>query len=638
MQQPENLPYGGTTTGEALNREVLTIEIREARDLLAGELMKSCEPYVVMTMYDSSGRPIGTRKTNVVAGSLNPYWMERFEFQLTQWDKEGGYVEVTAIDNRNNERLGYIRQPLFRLSETGAMEGWYYLDRTRHHSAALYFRMLIHPYRSLGAPAVGTGLASGISARQPAAATGIGVSGVGSRTPLGPTVYGATSGAADGFASPSGLPMGAAPATSTPAVGAPGMTPVVGPVMAREPGTAPLFVMRHRFWALANTYEVKDSQGLLLYRLVGNFADKLDDIRIADSTGHEVGYIREESSLISRVYRMPTYLISVYGTSAKLKRKLISINEPIFSLRPFNAASIHAKGNFAENEFSFYQGDTIIADVSKALAVPPGQGQYGIRVAPTFSNPLLILAATVAMDRIHDVTGMRPISGVYSDSKTLMSKVTRRGKKRPTVVTTTATPVATTTARTAAPVVSTTTTTTAAAPLAAAVATPVAPIVTPVSTPATPVAATPIVTPVTAAAVTTNPYAAYYDERGVPTTPVVSVTTVPRGESREGLEYYGTSLGTTGLGTTTAAATMQPRAELAARETLRQETEQQMMQAERIELAQMGGGPSTMATGGQQYAAQQQHLEKERDQKMTSSEIRQAQPVQIPIMGAGAFD
>jgi hypothetical protein len=175
---------------------------------------------------------------------------------------------------------------------------------------------------------------------------------------------------------------------------------------------------------------------------------------------------------------------------------------------------------------------------------------------------------------------------------------------------------------------------------------------------------------VTAAAVTTNPYAAYYDERGVPTTPVVSVTTVPRGESREGLEYYGTGLGntttpvvsvttvprgesregleyeyygtglgTTGLGTTTAAAaTMQPRAELAARETLRQEAEQQMMLAERIELATMGGGPSTMGTGGQQYAAQQQHLEKERDQKMTSSEIRQAQPVQIPIMGAGAFD
>lgn len=319
--------------------------------------------------------------------------------------------------------------------------------------------------------------------------------------------------------------------------------------------------------------------------------------------------------------------------------------------------------------------------MSKALALPPGQGQYGIRVAPTFSNPLLILAATVAMDRyapppptclrlvhphlieghhthdhhrIHDVTGLRPISGVYSDSKTLMSKVTRRGKKSPTVVTTTAVPVATaatpvatatataatatTTARTAAPVVSTTTTT-VAAPLAAAVAAPVAPIVTPVTTPVTPVAAAPIATPVTAAAATTNPYAAYYDERGVPTTPVVSVTTVPHGESREGLQYhYGGGLGTTELGTTT----MQPRAELAARETLRQEAEQQMMQAERIELAPMGGGLSTpMATGGQQYAAQQQqqqHLEKERDQKMTSSEIRQAQPVQIPIMGAGTFD
>jgi hypothetical protein len=45
--------------------------------------------------------------------------------------------------------------------------------------------------------------------------------------------------------------------------------------------------------------------------------------------------------------------------------------------------------------------------VSKALAVPPGQGQYGIRVAPTFSNPLLILAATVAMDRYAPTSSLR---------------------------------------------------------------------------------------------------------------------------------------------------------------------------------------------------------------------------------------
>jgi hypothetical protein len=36
--------------------------------------------------------------------------------------------------------------------------------------------------------------------------------------------------------------------------------------------------------------------------------------------------------------------------------------------------------------------------VSKGLATG-GDGLYGIRVAPTFSNPLLILAATVAIDR-----------------------------------------------------------------------------------------------------------------------------------------------------------------------------------------------------------------------------------------------
>jgi hypothetical protein len=45
-------------------------------------------------------------------------------------------------------------------------------------------------------------------------------------------------------------------------------------------------------------------------RLIGSFGERLDDIRIADSSGHEVGFIREESSLLSKVYRMPTYRTS----------------------------------------------------------------------------------------------------------------------------------------------------------------------------------------------------------------------------------------------------------------------------------------------------------------------------------------
>jgi hypothetical protein len=163
------------------------------------------------------------------------------------------------------------------------------------------------------------------------------------------------------------------------------MTPVVGSVMAREPGTAPLFVMRHRFWALANTYEVKDSQGLLLYRFVTTHTEERPD-GAADVITDWLGTLRTSWTtsgspirpgtkwatsarsplssaastacppIVRSVSSHPLSLvvaahaldsapvISVYGTSAKLKRKLISINEPIFSLRPFNAASIHAKG------------------------------------------------------------------------------------------------------------------------------------------------------------------------------------------------------------------------------------------------------------------------------------------------------
>jgi hypothetical protein len=55
-------------------------------------------------------------------------------------------------------------------------------------------------------------------------------------------------------------------------------------------------------------------------------------------------------------------VISVYGTTAKLKKKFLSINEPIYSLRPFNAQSIHAKG--------YTQPPPALAN--RTLHTPPG--------------------------------------------------------------------------------------------------------------------------------------------------------------------------------------------------------------------------------------------------------------------------
>jgi uncharacterized protein YxjI len=582
--------YVGGARVEPLSREVLTIEIREGRDLLSAENLAVCEPYVTVTVYDSTGRAFGSRKTNVVAGSLNPYWMERFEFHITQWDREGGYVEIALHDNRNeNQLLGYIRQPLFRLGDTGAMEGWYFLDRARHPSAALYFRMAIGPYHPLPLTAADTtGLASGIS-------------GVGSRTALGTGV-------------------GAAALTPTTGLATPTPGLATGTALPRETAASQLYLMRQRFWGLSNTYEIKDAQGLVHYRLIGNFG-KLDDIRIADATGHEVGFIREETSFLSRLYRMPTYLISAYGTSAKLKKKFLSVNEPIYALRPFNAPSIHAKGNLTNYDFSFYQGNTILADVSKGLAPPGDVGLYGIRIAPNFFNPLLIIAAVVAIDRINDVGGLRSMTGVYTDSKSsFMSRYKGKSKKKATTVATTATPVAATATATPAG-----TPTTAPAALTTGPAVPAiapAPLVSPpiaVSPPGglattttsrvyqtQPTAAAP---PVTALPATT---AASYGT-GIPTTPVVSVTTVQRGGTEESM------LPTTRMG---------PSAELAAREQVRQQElqQQQMMQAERVNYGQ------TMVPQQPQGV---QQMEKE---KLSEAEIRQGQAVRIPISGEGGFD
>jgi hypothetical protein len=137
---------------------------------------------------------------------------------------------------------------------------------------------------------------------------------------------------------------------------------------------------------------------------------------------------------------------------------------------------------------------------------------------------------------------------------------------------------------------------------------------------------------------TSGPYAQYYDARGIPTTPVVSVTTMS-GADREGwTDGYGGATTMAAGGETTEM--MQPRAEMAARETLRQE-EQRMMQAERLDIGQSSSGmtPPIIGYEGQPAMAQQhqQHEEKERDQRVTESELRRGQPTQIPIMGDGAF-
>jgi hypothetical protein len=330
---------------------VLTVEICEGRDLLPVELIATCEPYVVVTVFNSSGQAVGTRKSNIITGTLNPCWRERFEFHVTLRDKEGGYVEIALLDNRNGDHLGYIRQPLFRVTEA-SLEGWYFLDLARHHSAALYFRMFIHPY-----PAI----------------------------PIcGPTTNNLASGLAG---APWGVPMAATTAPLT----------MTGPTGAREAGASYLFIMRTPLWPLwplhqSRIYEVRDAQGLLHYRLVLQHHDSV----FTDPIGHEVGRIYLASG---HAYNSTTKIMA-NGTTVELKRSHRKGRQPVYSIHSVNAPIIYAKGDLTGGEYNFYdEFNTIIADVSRGLAPGGHKGQYGIRVAPTFSNPLLILAAGIAINR-----------------------------------------------------------------------------------------------------------------------------------------------------------------------------------------------------------------------------------------------
>jgi uncharacterized protein YxjI len=266
--------------------------------------------------------------------------MERFEFPVTQWEKEGGYVQVDIVDNRTGAHLGCIRQPLFRMT-SALTEGWYFLDWARNNSAAVYLRMSIHPY--LFPPSLGT------------------------------------------------------------AVGAPTAAPE---------GAGRSFVLRKHFWKHLETYEIRDPQGMLQYTLHGKFKDPQTGIRIVDATGNEVGSIREETSFLKRLYQLPPIIISTYGTSATLKRKMIAwTGQPTYVVRSAStkkgAPLLQTKGKTLKYEYEFKQGKAVVAEVSNKLA-PGDNKMYGVKVAPTFPNPLLVLAAAIATDRSLSVAAKRP--------------------------------------------------------------------------------------------------------------------------------------------------------------------------------------------------------------------------------------
>lgn len=213
------------------------------------------------------------------------------------------------------------------------------------------------------------------------------------------------------------------------------------------------------------------------------------------------------------------------------------------------------------------------AQVSKAHAPPGDVGLYGIRISPRMPHPLLLLAAAVAVDRydlahkkqrvritecrlprIGDATGIRPISGVYSDSKANLMSRLKRKKSKKTVVTTTAVPQEPAPAQ---PVVSPPIAVTTMQDLPSSssrVYSDSAPAVSTIpAPPPPPVAPSPIGSTAGSSA-------------QIPTTPVVKVTTVPQ---------------TTGASGTSPmlSATSVPREEIAATEKL---PEVQAMEAEKL--------------------------------------------------------
>jgi uncharacterized protein YxjI len=156
-----------------------------------------------------------------------------------------------------------------------------------------------------------------------------------------------------------------------------------------------MYVIRERFFALGQDFDITDDSGRLAYHVDGKVLSVRGRLILRDPGGREVGEVRRKLAALR-----PTYEILIGGEkAAQVRKRIFTPFVDRFSIDIPGPDDLEMSGDLLDHEFTIRRGGQTVATVSKRWLTT--RDTYAVDITAD-ENDLLILASILALDLAQD--------------------------------------------------------------------------------------------------------------------------------------------------------------------------------------------------------------------------------------------
>lgn len=150
--------------------------------------------------------------------------------------------------------------------------------------------------------------------------------------------------------------------------------------------------MRQKFWALGDTFTIKDAQETEVFRVEGRAFSWGDKLSFQSANGRELAFIKQKLLSLK-----PKYELYRDGELFAVIVKELSLLKSRFTLDVPGPNDYVIRGSFLEHEFAFERSGAKVATVSKAYFSLTDA--YGVEILEG-EDEIAVLATCVVIDLV----------------------------------------------------------------------------------------------------------------------------------------------------------------------------------------------------------------------------------------------
>ena len=150
--------------------------------------------------------------------------------------------------------------------------------------------------------------------------------------------------------------------------------------------------MRQRIVSIGDDYWIENDQGERVFKVDGKALRLRNTLVLEDAHGHELAKIQEKMFRIKDAMEIED---AEGHRIAMVKKALISPLRDRWVVKIGDGPDLDVQGNVLDHEYTFSDGRTPVATISKKWFRVADT--YGVEIDPA-QDPVVILAATVAVD------------------------------------------------------------------------------------------------------------------------------------------------------------------------------------------------------------------------------------------------